>query len=78
MSKNDLVGTAYVNGFHAGYAAAKGRRPILHTSSDTVVSVIQSAAEEMCDRYCKFPEQYDDEEALIKERCEFCPLTRLM
>lgn len=32
---------------------------------------------QICDRYCRFPEAYDDNERMIEERCDHCPLERL-
>lgn len=34
-------------------------------------------AERICDDYCKYPEQYDETEALLEERCNDCPLNYL-
>jgi hypothetical protein len=31
----------------------------------TVTGLLQEIADDFCDNYCKFPEQYDDEEELI-------------
>ena len=35
-------------------------------------------AEEMCDRYCKFPDEYTNEEIMIREECDHCPLMKLL
>lgn len=51
----------------------------------TVVELILWVIEEVCDNYCKYPEQYlrkyknEDEaiERLCSERCEKCPLNKL-
>ena len=44
-----------------------------------VVSVIENVCEEICNHYCKWPEQYgaDEYEDLLEEKCNFCPLDRL-
>lgn len=49
--------------------------------TDELVEIVN----EVCDKYCKYPEQYysqykDPDEAcdvLLKERCENCPLNRI-
>lgn len=44
----------------------------------SIVRMLERIATEMCDKYCKFPDQYtgdnDDEntEKLIEEHCMFC------
>ena len=50
-----------------------------------VVETLTKLCEEMCDNYCKFPDQYyakykDSDEAidmLLKEKCEDCPLSKI-
>ena len=46
---------------------------------DTVVNIIHEVIESICNEYCKFPEQYteDNEENLYSEHCEKCPLNKL-
>ena len=46
---------------------------------ESVVNIIQKVIEEMCNKYCKFPEQYseEDEEKLYDEHCKNCPLNKL-
>ena len=31
----------------------------------------------MCDHYCKYPDNYTDNDRLIEEQCDKCPLNRL-
>ena len=47
------------------------------------VSEIENIAGEICDHYCKFPEAYytghdDDNDRMIEERCNKCPLGKLI
>lgn len=48
---------------------------------ETVVKQIDAICEDICDFYCKYPEQYgpgDDELArLMADHCEDCPLNKL-
>lgn len=52
----------------------------------TVSKILEEVTEEMCNKYCKFPEEYfskykDEEEAeekLYSEHCENCPLNKLI
>lgn len=40
----------------------------------------EKIAGEICDRYCRFPEAYPENEndRMIEEKCNKCPLVRLM
>lgn len=40
----------------------------------TIGSIGEYVAEQICNNYCKFPNQYEDEEKLFSERCDSCPL----
>lgn len=51
----------------------------------TIPKMMELAASEMCEKYCKFPDQYiteNDELAdlmtdkLVSEHCEHCPMTQ--
>lgn len=51
-----------------------------------VTDIVGEVCEEICDHYCKWPEQYTktvlgeketNEDALITEKCDKCPLNRL-
>ena len=47
------------------------------------VSEMEHIAGEICDHYCKFPEAYytgqdDDNDRMIEERCNNCPLGKLI
>lgn len=52
---------------------------------DSVVNTIQEVIETVCDKYCKFPDEYsqkyqDEDQAidnLLKEKCEGCILNKL-
>lgn len=43
---------------------------------------LEDIAGKICDKYCKFSEAYgdreDDNQRMIKERCENCPVNRLV
>ena len=44
----------------------------------TIAQIVEEVSEEICDHYCKWPEQYgDDESGLLNEKCDGCPLNRL-
>lgn len=47
----------------------------------TVTEQIQDIVSEFCDKYCKYPENWDKEkegcELSDSETCKNCPLTRL-
>lgn len=47
----------------------------------TVSDIIEEVRCAVCDDYCKWPEIYEDdgrdEDALLEEKCNFCPLDRL-
>lgn len=47
---------------------------------ETVHNILVEVIDEMCDKYCKFPEQYrgDDEDELYEKHCDGCPLNRLI
>jgi len=42
----------------------------------TVTQIFESITKEMCDKYCKYPLQCENEEDLYKV-CEHCPLNKL-
>lgn len=51
----------------------------------TVTKILEEVIQDICDKYCKFPEKYeakypDKEEAgekLMCEQCKKCPINRL-
>ena len=43
----------------------------------TVTGLLQEIADDFCDNYCKFPNQYDDEEELMVRHCDQCPLNKI-
>ena len=43
----------------------------------TVTGLLQETADDFCDNYCKFPNQYDDEEELMARHCDQCPLNKI-
>lgn len=48
----------------------------------TVSSILQNVCSEFCDKYCKYPDQYGeddaDQERMWSERCETCPIRFLI
>ena len=52
----------------------------------TVVDILQSVSDQMCDKYCKWPEkcleetgdQDEAEELLLTEHCAGCPMLQLI
>lgn len=48
------------------------------SKEQTVSDIIQEVTVEICDEYCKWTGMYgDDEEAMLNEKCDDCPLNRL-
>ena len=43
----------------------------------TVPQLLDKISGEMCDKYCKFPDQAKDEDELFKNHCDKCPLLKL-
>ena len=43
----------------------------------TVPQLLDKIAGEMCDKYCKFPDQAKDEDELFKKHCDKCPMLKL-
>lgn len=52
----------------------------------TVVDILQSVADQMCDKYCRWPEHClaekkdpdEAEELLLTEHCAGCPMQQLI
>lgn len=52
----------------------------------TVPDILQSVADQMCDKYCKWPEKCleekkdtdEAEEVLHNEHCDHCPILQLI
>ena len=44
----------------------------------TVEKMLETLAEDICDHYCKYPDQWDEEgcELCESEICRNCPLTK--
>ena len=42
-----------------------------------VTEILEEVKNEICDNYCKYPEEYEDYEDMLKERCEDCVLNLL-
>lgn len=48
------------------------------TNEPTVADLLNRMAADFCDNYCKFPEQYgEDQEEQLYKHCENCPLNLL-
>ena len=43
----------------------------------TVPQLLDKIAGEVCDKYCKFPDQAKDEDELFKNHCDKCPMLKL-
>lgn len=52
---------------------------MVKTMSQTVAETIEAVQQEMCDKYCKYPELYKGKEpdSISDEVCVSCPLFRL-
>ena len=65
---------------HLQYSEALRIREMFKQTAESELEVI---AGEMCDHYCVFPQAYDtghedDNERMVAERCDSCPLNRLV
>lgn len=52
------------------------------TEKITVTTILREVVEEICDKYCKYPgewdpEEHDGQELFESDICENCPLMRL-
>ena len=45
--------------------------------SESICEIFEEIKETMCDKYCKYPEQYADDESMWEEQCENCPMCKL-
>lgn len=53
--------------------------------SDTITEQLESIKEEICDKYCKWPQLYlesikdpdDANEIMLEHKCEKCPMQRI-
>lgn len=43
----------------------------------TIPEIVEEVKKNICDNYCKYPSEYTDQEQMIEERCENCPLCQL-
>ena len=43
----------------------------------TIPEMVEEVKINICDNYCKYPSEYTDQEQMIEERCENCPLCQL-
>lgn len=49
----------------------------------TVADILGEVIQDMCDKYCKYPEEYvqkygADDERMYDEKCSNCPLNKLV
>lgn len=51
----------------------------MKTENMKISEILEIIANEICDKYCKYPEQYTEDrfDDLLEERCKNCPLMRL-
>jgi len=47
-----------------------------HTAPKTALEIIEEVKSDICDKVCKYREQYD-QETLMDKYCDGCPLERL-
>ena len=47
------------------------------TERVTVTALLEEIANDFCDNYCKYPSEYADEDRLMEEHCERCPIMRI-
>ena len=47
-----------------------------HTTQKTALEIIEEVKSDICDKICKYREQYD-QETLLDKCCDGCPLERL-
>ena len=43
----------------------------------TVTGLLQEIADDFCDNYCKYPDRYTDEDKMMEEHCDQCPLNKI-
>lgn len=43
----------------------------------SVTDIIEEVKTDICDKYCKYPEQYDNYDEMLRDVCENCALNRL-
>ena len=49
---------------------------LIKDSFEMKVDVVDAVIEDMCDHYCKYPSECEDDEELM-DICENCPLNKL-
>ena len=49
-------------------------------SKKSVYLILEEVINEMCNKHCKFPDMYteENEDDLYKEHCDNCPLNKLI
>ena len=57
-------------------STGKGRR-LTMDKEHTVTEILEEVKNDICDNYCKYPEEYEDYEDMLKERCNDCVLKLL-
>lgn len=45
---------------------------------DSLIKQLNEVAEEVCDKVCKYREEYGDTDQLTDEKCGDCPLCKLV
>lgn len=41
------------------------------------MGLLEEIVNDFCDNYCKYPLVYTDEDEMMEERCEHCPLNKI-
>lgn len=50
--------------------------PVFHPACWEAIT--HRMAEEFCDEYCRFPKEIEDADELQEQRCDHCPLIRVL
>ena len=51
---------------------------VLPVMEGTVGKLLEEIRENICSRYCKYPDCFEDEEELHVAQCDSCPLKRML
>lgn len=47
------------------------------SAEKSVAQIIGEVTSDICDNYCKMPEQYEDHDEMLDAVCNDCPLNKL-
>ena len=54
---------------------SKRRKKMENKSTPTITELLETILFEICDKYCKYPNELEQEE--LDKKCENCPLTKI-